>query len=73
MAFLQYILGWLVEQILKFLLTSAGSAVQAAEVQAKEDADFNKVNDENVKQYEEAKTRLERIKAAKDLLNRTGP
>lgn len=71
MGFLEDILAWLVEKILIYLLNRAASAVTDAAKDMERDKERGEINDENVKAYEEANERKERIHLSLDLLNRT--
>lgn len=71
MALLEGILGWLIEKLLSYVMARAARAAQDLSEQNKKDAEREKANEENVKRYEEAKNRADRIAAALALLNRT--
>lgn len=62
---LKTIVLWVVEALLNWLASGAKTYVE----DKIETAQVEVVNAENVKKYEAAKTRLERIKAAEKLLN----
>lgn len=71
MAFLTTILEWIAGQILAYLLGKATSAIEQKAADVERDKARGEVNDANVKAYEEANDRADRIRAATDLLNRT--
>lgn len=68
---LQGILLWLAEKTLFWFLGKALKEVKDKASEIAKEAEQGKINDTNLKAYEEAKDRLERIKAATDLLNGT--
>lgn len=61
---------WLLTFILDYLRKQATAAFYRAAEKKAEATKRGEINDENVKAYEEALTRKERIDAATDLLNR---
>lgn len=69
MTVLESILAWLAGWILNYLLGKASTAIKKAEDQILLDHDREVTNEQNVKAYEEAKTREDRIRAATNLLN----
>lgn len=73
MGFLEGILAWLVEKVLNYLLGRAVNSVTNAVKDMEKDKERGKINDENVKKYEEASDRKSRIDAALGLLNRNKP
>lgn len=73
MGFLEGILAWLVEKVLSYLLGRAVNSVTNAVKDMEKDKERGKINDENVKKYEEASDRKSRIDAALGLLNRNKP
>lgn len=70
MALLESILAWILQTILAFMMKKAIGSVQDISEQNKKDEELGKINEENIKKYEEAKSRVERISAAVSLLNR---
>lgn len=64
------ILTWLATTALNWLLGIISKKVQEHEAQVELDKARQAVNDENVKKYENAKDRSDRISAALDILNR---
>lgn len=65
-AILEWIAGW----ILKYLADKAVAAAKQAAADVKRDQERQVINDQNVKRYEEATARQDRINAAQYLLNR---
>lgn len=65
-AILEWALGW----VLKYLADLAMKEVKDAATQLARDKAEGKINDANVKAYDEAQDRASRRKAALDLLNR---
>ena len=61
---------WLVGVILKWLASRVTKEVTRRLEKIAEDKKRGRINEKNVKKYEEAKSRSEQIKAAEDLLNR---
>lgn len=68
---LESILAWIAEKILKYLLNLAAVKLEETAADLKQDQERKVTNDANIKAYNEANTRADRIKAATDLLNRT--
>lgn len=64
------ILKWLIGYLLDWLLTRLMKEVQKRVNQIKSDEERQVRDDANVKAYEEAVDRVDRVKAALDLLNR---
>ncbi len=62
---------WLAEKILYWLLGKAATAVQEHAAEVARDEERGKINEDNVKAYEDSKNRAERRQAALDLLNRS--
>jgi hypothetical protein len=67
---LNKILIWLLETILSWVVSRTTKEVTKIVNEQKEEKAVEVSNAENVVKYEKAKDRLERIKAAEDLLNR---
>lgn len=67
------ILEWLAGWILKYLADKASAAVTQAAKDVKLDNERQVINDANVKRYEEATTRKDRVDSALLLLNRESP
>lgn len=63
------ILEWLLGFLLKWLLGKLGSFASKKVEEARVQAEREGTDAENIKKYEEAQTRAERIKHATDLLN----
>ncbi len=70
MVFLEGILAWLLKQVLSYLLGLAVTSAEEHAAQVAEDKQRGIVDAENVRKYDEAKDRVERRRAALDLLNR---
>lgn len=70
MVFLDSVLTWLAEKILNYLLGKAYNAAIDVAEDLKRDKERGETNDKNIKAYEEATARKDRITAALDLLNR---
>ncbi len=69
MAVLDSILAWLAGWILNYLLGKAVAATKDAAADLKRDEERGVINEANVKAYNGATTRADRIRAATDLLN----
>lgn len=69
MVLIEGVLAWLLKQILAYLASRAESAVQGHLDQNKQDQANGKIDDDNLKKYQDAKDRADRIRAAVDLLN----
>lgn len=67
------ILEWLAGWILKYLADKASAAVTQAAKDVKLDNERQVINDANVKRYEEATARKDRVDSALLLLNRESP
>ncbi len=65
------VLTWLLNSVLNWLLARATKAVADVSKEMADAKEQGQINDENVKRYEAARDRAERIKAATDLLNGT--
>lgn len=63
------ILAWLVKAILDWLLNRTVKEGAALIAKAKLDAERGHIDDANLKKYDEASSRAERVKAALALLN----
>jgi hypothetical protein len=70
MGFLEKALMWFVEAILNWLASRLITTTTEIVKEKKEEKQVEVINAENVEKYKKAKTRIERIKAAEDLLNR---
>ena len=66
-------LMWLVQAVLNWMALKAQKELTLIYVDKKDQKEFEKVNETNVEKYANAKDRLEKIKAAQNLLNRTTP
>lgn len=67
---LEGILSWLLEKILAFLLGKATTAVTQAVDDMVRDKARGQINEENVRAYEEAYDRKQKVESALKLLNR---
>lgn len=67
---LEGILSWILEKVLAFLLGKATAAVTQAVDDLAEAKKRGEINEANIKAYEEAKDRADRIRSATALLNR---
>lgn len=70
---IEKILATIATYFLKWLWERAEAALIAHAQQVEEDRAKGKVNEENIKRYEQAATEADRLKAALALLNRTTP
>lgn len=70
MGFLESILTWILGWILKYLADKTTAAVIDKLQDVERDKQREQVNEANVKAYDEAVARADRIRAATDLLNR---
>ena len=68
---IEKILMWLTQAVLNCMAAKAQKEVTRLYVLARAEKEFEETNQKNVEKYEAAKSRLEKIKAAEDLLNRT--
>ena len=66
MSFVEKVGAWLVGLLLDWLLKRAKAQIE----KHKNDEQLKKLNEENLKKYEDAKSRSERIKSALALVNR---
>lgn len=66
MSFVEKVGAWLVGLLLDWLLKRAKAQIE----KHKNDEQLKKLNEENLKKYEDAKNRSERIKSALALVNR---
>jgi hypothetical protein len=67
---IESIIKWVLEILIGMLLKRAEKSALEAANQIKLDTERKATNDKNVKAYEEASTRADRIRASLDLLNR---
>jgi predicted nuclease with TOPRIM domain len=68
---LEKALMWLAQAVLNWMALKLQKKVVNLYELAKEEKEFEKTNTKNVEKYNAAKDRLEKIKAAQELLNRT--
>lgn len=69
MAFLTGILASLAEKLIMMLVNFIATSIKNHAEKVKRDEAEGKVNADNIKKYNEALSRADRIKAATDLLN----
>lgn len=67
------ILAWLLKVILDWAFARAKSEALELFERLEKEKERKEINEENIKRYEEAKSRAERIKAATALLNGVKP
>lgn len=72
---MEAILSWFVKKVLEVLLNKLVAYMNELSEQIKRDKERGETNEANIKAYEEALERKDRIKRATDLLNgvRTSP
>lgn len=68
---IEKVLMWLAQAVLNWMALKLQKDATSLYNLAKEEEEFEKANTKNVEKYKNAKDRLEKIKAAQDLLNRT--
>lgn len=68
---IEKILMWLAQATLNWALAKGQKSLVNLYTLAQEEKEFDKINQTNVEKYNAAKDRLDKIKAAADLLNRT--
>lgn len=62
---------WLFKAFANWLLGIATKELKKRYAQMRKDIERGKVNEKNAKRYQDAQVRLERVRAAQDLLNGT--
>lgn len=67
---LSKLFAWIVKVALDWALKILGQKVKEKKDQIQDDKKAEVINEENIKEYVEAKDRPDKIKAAEDLLNR---
>lgn len=70
MTFLGGVFAWILQKILDWLLSRAIAEVNERTAELVRDRERKEINEKNIKAYEESLSRMERINAAIDLLNR---
>ncbi len=67
---IEKVLMWLMQATLSWVLADAQKKLTNLYKLAEDEKEFDKINQTNVEKYNAAKDRLDKIKAAADLLNR---
>ncbi len=65
------ILTWIITKILEYLFGKVETELKSASQDMAKEKEREQVNEKNIIKYEAAKSRAEKIKAAKNLLNGT--